>query len=129
VLAFLRASDSPLGRLPDAALDGVVRVVSGNNRLVRGHFHARYGGTITHFRAALDHRERNLLPARWSAYAGRIEVVEVPALHAHLTGPEATAHIAPRLARALEEAEKENPECARTASAAGSPSSPAPAEA
>ncbi|MDF2998550.1 MAG: amino acid adenylation domain protein [Xanthobacteraceae bacterium] len=61
------------------------RVVSSNNRLVRGHFHERFGGTITHFRAALDHQGRNLMPDQWSAYVGDIEVIDVPSLHAHLT--------------------------------------------
>ena len=113
VLAFLRASDSPLGRLPDAALDGVVRVVAGNNRLVRGHFHRRFDGTLTHFRAALDHQGRDLTPEQWRPYAGRVEVVEVPALHAYLTGPEATAVIAPVVSRRLEDADrKEDATCA-----------------
>lgn len=102
VLAFLRASDSPLGQLPDAALDGVVRVVAGNNRLVRGHFHRRYHGPILHFRAALDHAGRDLSPAQWEPYAASVEVIEVPSLHAHLTGPAAVQAIAPALAKALE---------------------------
>ncbi|SCW90779.1 non-ribosomal peptide synthetase [Ancylobacter rudongensis] len=101
VRAFLRASDSPLGQLPDAALDGVVRVVAGNNRLVRQHFHQRYGGSILHFRAALDHVGRDLSPAQWKPYAAAVEVIEVPSLHAHLTGPEAVQTIAPVLAKAL----------------------------
>ncbi|CAA0105347.1 Dimodular nonribosomal peptide synthase [Starkeya nomas] len=113
VLAFLRASDSPLGRLPDAALDGVVRVVAGNNRLVRGHFHRRFDGTLTHFRAALDHQGRDLTPDQWRPYAGRVEVVEVPALHAYLTGPEATALIAPVVSNLLDDADrKEDATCA-----------------
>ena len=101
VIAHLRANDSPLARLPDEALDGVVRVVAGNNRLVRTHLHARYDGTVLHFRAALDHQGRDLRPAQWAPYAARIDVVEVPSLHAHLTGPEATALIAPALSRAM----------------------------
>ncbi|WGD28921.1 amino acid adenylation domain-containing protein [Ancylobacter sp. WKF20] len=112
VLAFLRASDSPLGRLPDAALDGVVRVVAGNNRLVRGHHHRRYDGTITHMRAGLDHQGRDLSPEQWLAYARDVAVIEVPALHAHLTGPEATAHIAPALARLLAGQDFKEPTCA-----------------
>lgn len=113
VLAFLRATDSPLGRLPDAALDGVVRVVAGNNRLVRGHFHRRFDGTLTHFRAALDHQGRDLSPSQWASYAARVEVIDVPSLHAHLTGPEATALIAPVLAEALAAAEhREDATCA-----------------
>lgn len=112
VLAFLRASDSPLGRLPDAALDGVVRVVAGNNRLVRGHHHRRYDGTLTHIRAGLDHQGRDLSPDQWRAYARDVAVIEVPALHAQLTGPEATAHIAPALARLLAGHDFKEPTCA-----------------
>ncbi|MCK0197232.1 amino acid adenylation domain-containing protein [Ancylobacter sp. 6x-1] len=105
VIAFLRASGSALARLPDAALDGVVRVVAGNNRLVRGHHHRRYGGTLTHFRAALDHHERRLTPELWRPYAAGLIVHDITSLHAHLTGPEAVARIAPLLSAALVEAE------------------------
>ncbi len=112
VLAFLRASDSPLARLPDAALDGVVRVVAGNNRLVRGHHHRRYDGAITHVRAGLDHQGRDLSPDQWRAYAREVAVIEVPALHAHLTGPAATALIAPALARLLAAHDTKESACA-----------------
>ncbi len=112
VLAFLRASDSPLGLLPDAALDGVVRVVSGNSALVRGHFHRFYDGAVTYFRAALDHQGRDLHPGQWQPYAARIEVTDIASLHAFLTGPEASQAIAPVLARALATHEKESASCA-----------------
>ena len=106
VIAFLRAGGTPLGRLPDAALDGVVRVVEGNNALVRGHFHRRYAGTVTHFRAALDHKARpELTPALWTPYVGTLDVVEIATLHAAMTGPEAVAQIAPVLLRRLAAAE------------------------
>lgn len=112
VLAFLRASDSPLGLLPDAALDGVVRVVSGNSALVRGHFHRFYDGPVTYFRAALDHQGRDLRPEQWSPYVARIEVTDIASLHAFLTGPEASQAIAPVLARALAADEEESASCA-----------------
>lgn len=105
VLAFLRASDSPLGMLPDAALDGVARVVALNSALVRGHHHRRYEGEVLHFRAALDHQDRDLSPAMWADYVAAMRVIDVAALHAHLTGPEATAAVAPVLAKALAERE------------------------
>nr|WP_281063264.1 amino acid adenylation domain-containing protein [Ancylobacter gelatini] len=130
VIAFLRATDSPLGTLPDAALDGVVRVVAGNSALVRGHFHTRYAGTITYFRAALDHEGTGLTPQLWAPYVGALDITDVPSLHAFLTGPEATAVIAPVLARAMERTDnKDETPCATMASPAASLSSPAPAEA
>ncbi|HWL82310.1 MAG TPA: amino acid adenylation domain-containing protein [Roseomonas sp.] len=101
VAAFLRRSDSPLGRLPPPVLGGVVRVVQGNNRLVRAHEHARYDGAILHFRAALDHAGRDLHPSLWRPYARAVEVVDIPALHAAMIGPEATAEIAPVLSAHL----------------------------
>ena len=130
VVAFLRASDSPLGTLSDAALDGVVRVVAGNNRLVRGHYHAGFDGTLTFFRAALDHEGRDLTPSKWAPYAAHIDVIDIASLHAHLTGREASAAIAPVLAAALATCEqaKENT-CATMASVDASPSSPVRAEA
>ncbi|MBR0680454.1 amino acid adenylation domain-containing protein [Roseomonas eburnea] len=97
VIDFLRRGGMPLGRLPEAALDGVVRVVEGNNRLVRGHHHRRFDGTLTHFRAARDHAGRDLSPAMWTSHAARVEVIDVPALHGEMMGDAATAVIAPAL--------------------------------
>ncbi|MGX9964893.1 amino acid adenylation domain-containing protein [Roseomonas sp. F4] len=103
VIEFLRRGGMPLGRLPEAALDGVVRVVEGNNRLVRVHRHRRYDGTILHFRAARDHVGRAISPEMWAPYATRLDVVEVPALHSAMLGEAAMAVIVPvlraRLAR------------------------------
>jgi enterobactin synthetase component F len=107
VVGFLRQSDSPLGRLPEAALDGVVRVVRGNNRLVRAHRHGHFDGTVLHFRAALDHAGRDLSPAMWQPYATAVSIVDIQALHANLTGPEATAQVAPVLSAFLSAQDKE----------------------
>jgi enterobactin synthetase component F len=101
VIDFLRRGGTPLGRLPEAALDGVVRVVEGNNRLVRGHRHARFEGTLVHFRAAHDHAGRALAPSMWTPYAAVLEVIDIPALHGEMMGPKATAHIAPALLRRM----------------------------
>jgi len=97
VIGFLRESGHVLGELSDDMLDGVFRVVAGNNRLVRLQRHQRFAGTVTYFLAALDHVGLDLSPQMWAPYADRIEVFPVPALHAHLTGPDATSHIAPVL--------------------------------
>jgi len=97
VIDFLRRGGMPLGRLPEAALDGVVRVVEGNNRLVRAHRHRRYDGTIVHFRAARDHAGRAIAPSMWQPYAAGLEVVEVPALHHAMVGDAAMAVIVPAL--------------------------------
>jgi enterobactin synthetase component F len=101
IVDFLRRGDSPLGGLPDAVLDGVVRVVLDTNRLVRGHHHRRYDGTITHIRAALDHQGGSLVPDLWLEHAAALERIDVPFLHGQLTAPEATALIAPALNRRL----------------------------
>jgi len=101
IVEFLRRGDSPLGGLPDAALDGVVRVVLDTNRLVRGHHHRRYDGTITHIRAALDHQGTSLTPDLWLAHAAGLDRVDVPFVHGQLTSPEATMLIAPDLDRRL----------------------------
>ncbi|MFH5924330.1 amino acid adenylation domain-containing protein [Roseomonas xinghualingensis] len=101
VMAFLRQGGTPLGRLPEAVLDGVVRVVEGNNRLIRGHRHRRFDGTVTHFRAAHDHAGRALSPAMWAPYAAGLEVVDVPALHGEMMSGVATGVIAPALRRLM----------------------------
>jgi enterobactin synthetase component F len=103
VTAFLRDSASPLGNLPPQALDGVVRVVLDNNRLVRGHHHRRFDGPLLHIRAGLDHGDRpQLVPERWAPYAAAVESVTVPFLHPQLTRPAASALIAPLLSERME---------------------------
>lgn len=101
VVAFLRRGDSALGALPAQVLDGVVRTVTGTNRLIRGHHHRRLAGTITHFRAARDHKDRALTPRMWEPYAEGLEVIDLPFLHAEMTSAEATALIAPDLVKRL----------------------------
>lgn len=103
VTDFLRASDSPLGRLPEAARAGVIRTVTDTNRLVRGHHHRRYGGRLTHIRAGLDHAGTDLAPELWAPYAAELDLISVPFLHPQMTSPEASALIAPELFRRLED--------------------------
>jgi enterobactin synthetase component F len=102
VLGFLGKSGHPLALLGERALEGVVRVVDSNNRLVRGHHHGKIASRVLYFRAALDHAGENLHPEQWAPYVSALDVHDVPALHPHLVGPEATALIAPLLAAALE---------------------------
>src|SRR5690606_10026228 len=88
---------SPIGNLPTAALDGVVRSVLDTNRLVRGHYHQRFDGKLVHVRAGNDHHGTNLTSDLWSAHAASLRVIEVPFKHSQLTSTEATAQIAPQL--------------------------------
>ena len=101
VVSFLRQGGSALGSLPESVLHGVVRVVTGTNRLIRNHHHRRYEGVLTHFRAARDHQDRDLQAAMWEPYAAAVDTVEVPFLHAEMVSPEAVAMIAPEMARRL----------------------------
>lgn len=102
VIDLLRQSGHPLGGLSDDALSGVVRVVEHNNRLVREHRHARFGGEILHFRAALDHSEDGLSPNLWGPYAAAIKSHDIPTRHAHMILPEAAKDIAELLGGYLE---------------------------
>lgn len=97
IVDFLKAGNSPLGALPDDGLDGVIRVVLDVNRLVRGHYHRRFEGRLTHFRAALDHRQTGLAPALWQPYAQTLDVVDLPFLHPQMAGPEASDMVASAL--------------------------------
>jgi enterobactin synthetase component F len=82
-------------------LDGVVKVVTGSNRLVRQHHHARYHGTLTHIRADLDHAGRDLTAGLWVPYAATVEALGLPVLHAGMVSPEACARLAPALAQRM----------------------------
>lgn len=102
VTAFLRDGDSPLGMLPGQALDGVVRTVLDTNRLIRGHHHRPYDGVLTHVRAGRDHADKpQLQPELWAPYAASLDLISVPFLHPQLTGPEASAMIAPLLSERM----------------------------
>lgn len=101
VVGFLRRGDSALGALPQQVLDGVVRTVTATNRLIRNHQHRHHAGTVTHFRAALDHQGRDLQPQMWAAHAETVEVIDVDFLHAGMTSAEASALIAPELSRRM----------------------------
>ncbi|WMJ69442.1 amino acid adenylation domain-containing protein [Stenotrophomonas sp. 24(2023)] len=114
ILAFLRRGGSALGSLPDPVLDGVVRAVTGTNRLIRDHHHRPYDGTLVHVRAGRDHQARpQLQSALWQAHARQVEARELPFLHAELTGRDAVAQIAPWLSQRLQawDHEQETGEC------------------
>lgn len=102
IIEFLREGQSALGNLPSRALDGVVRVVLDTNRLIRGHYHRHYDGVLTHVRAGHDHKDKpQLVPELWQVHATDLDLVEVPFLHAQLTGPEASNWIAPLLSERM----------------------------
>ncbi|WP_099604105.1 enterobactin synthase subunit F [Stenotrophomonas maltophilia] len=102
ILAFLRRGGSALGSLPDVVLNGVVRAVTGTNRLIREHIHRPFDGTLVHVRAGRDHQARpQLQSALWRTHARRVQSLELPFLHAELTGRDAVAQLAPWLSARL----------------------------
>ncbi|WP_406236000.1 amino acid adenylation domain-containing protein [Isoptericola jiangsuensis] len=108
ILAFLRRGGSALGSLPDVVLDGVVRAVTGTNRLIREHHHRPYDGTLVHVRAGRDHQARpQLQSALWMAHARKVQALELPFLHAELTGRDAVAQLAPWLSTRLRQWDEE----------------------
>jgi len=103
IMAFLRRGDSALGNLPEPVLDGVVRAVTGTNRLIRAHHHAPYRGVLSHVRAGRDHAARPYLQASlWAPHAATVEAIELPFVHAELTGRDAVAQIAPWVSARLQ---------------------------
>ena len=102
ILAFLRRGGSALGSLPDVVLDRVVRAVTGTNRLIRAHIHQPFDGTLVHVRAGRDHHARpQLQSALWRTHARKVQALELPFLHAELTGRDAVAQLAPWLSARL----------------------------
>jgi len=101
VVEFLRRSGHPLGELPDKRLDGVMHTVALNNRLVRQHTHQRFDGRVLHVRADLDHQGQNLFAEHWRPYVEHMETLDLPFLHAHMTGAAAVAQFAPQLQQCL----------------------------
>ena len=102
VVGFLRTQRHALAELSDDALANVIRAVESNNRLVRGHEHRPFNGPMLYFRAALDHQGDGLDPGQWQPYVTESIVVhDVASLHAHLTGADAVAQVAPLLSAYL----------------------------
>jgi enterobactin synthetase component F len=97
VVAFLREIGHPLGELDDRALEGVVRVVAANDRLVREHRHGRFRGALLHFRATLGNETKGLSPEGWQPYVDRLEVREVESVHGHMLAPDGLRGIVPVL--------------------------------
>ncbi|QHE89012.1 amino acid adenylation domain-containing protein [Hydrogenophaga sp. BPS33] len=98
VIRFLHEGDTALGHLPARALEGVVRVVTDTNRLIRQHHHRRFDGAVTHVRAANDHATKPQLQAeRWGPYAADVDTLALPLLHAEMTSEHATRRMAPLL--------------------------------
>ncbi|ASR88226.1 non-ribosomal peptide synthetase [Alcaligenes faecalis] len=106
VVDFLKRSAHPLAELPDTRLDSVFQVVENNNRLVRLYEHHVYDGPMLYFRAALDHAGTQLHPNLWQPYAEQLDVHDIACLHAHLTGTEAVAVMAPLMDSAMAFAEQ-----------------------
>ncbi|WP_286073717.1 enterobactin synthase subunit F [Stenotrophomonas sp. 59] len=102
ILGFLRRGGSALGSLPDVVLDGVVRAVTGTNQLIREHIHQTFDGTLVHVRAGRDHQARpQLQSALWRTHARKVQALELPFMHAELTGRDAVAQLAPWLSARL----------------------------
>jgi enterobactin synthetase component F len=102
VIETLRRGQHPLGMLSDDTLSGVFRVVEHNNRLVRRHVHTPCTARMIHFKAALDQTAATTSADEWRPYVGALYCVDVPFIHAHMTGAEASRLIAPILSEHMQ---------------------------
>ncbi|MCG8468290.1 MAG: amino acid adenylation domain-containing protein [Gemmatimonadetes bacterium] len=102
VRARLAERGHVLGALSDDALDGVVRVVESNNRLVREHHHEPVEADLIHFQAGLDHVGERFDAGMWAPYARRVEAHVIPFVHARMTGGAASERVATVLGQRLE---------------------------
>ncbi|PYE84483.1 non-ribosomal peptide synthetase [Pseudoroseicyclus aestuarii] len=98
ILAFLRERGSPLGLLPPAVAEGVVRAVQGTNALVRRHEDRALKGPLLHVAAAREHTSGRLKPEMWRPLCGKLQTEALPLRHAQMTGAEASAQVAALLA-------------------------------
>lgn len=101
VVAFLRSQNTAFGALSERLLDGVIRTVTSTNAYVRAHQHHRFEGTVTHIRAGLDHKDRDLSADMWTPYAAQIDTETVPLLHAEMMSPQAATLIASLLSKRM----------------------------
>ncbi|WP_222183765.1 non-ribosomal peptide synthetase [Geminicoccus harenae] len=106
VVGFLRDSGHALGGLDDRALDGVLRVVAANDRLVRGHWHRPFAGRLDHFRATEGNETRGLDPLAWRSHVGQLVVHDVRSVHGHMLTEPALGRIVPVLEARMAEVER-----------------------
>ncbi|MDQ7903569.1 amino acid adenylation domain-containing protein [Phytohabitans sp. ZYX-F-186] len=97
----LRAGASPMAALPPAVLAASIRCVVHGTMLVRTGRHRPFAGDLLLFRAAAPRPERWLDPAGWTAYARRVEVVDLAATHPDLVRAPAVDRIGALLAGRL----------------------------
>ena len=83
----------------------MVLLVTGTNRLIRGHEHRRYSGTLTHVRAARDHAGRDLHAGLWDAHAARVEPLDLPLLHPEMVSQVAAEALGPEFSVRMAQAE------------------------
>ncbi|OCX61280.1 hypothetical protein BFP70_01495 [Thioclava sp. SK-1] len=88
VVAFLNGRNSLMGALPLPVLDAVVCLVTGTNRLIRGHDHRHYDGAMIHIRAAHDHAGRGLTSALWQPHCAELTALDLPCLHKDMVAPD-----------------------------------------
>lgn len=105
VIDFLRQQNHPLGALDNTQLNGVFEAVALNNAAVREHQEQKLHAKVLYIQAGLDHKDTDLNPAMWQPWVEQLYIHTLPFLHAHLTGPEASAQIAPLLKHALQQSE------------------------
>ncbi|MBE9637980.1 non-ribosomal peptide synthetase [Salipiger mangrovisoli] len=105
VVGFLKQGGTPLGSLPDAVLDAVVQLVTGTNRLIRGHHHRRYDGVLTHVRAARDHAGRDLHAGLWAPHAAQVVAIDLPLLHPEMVSQAAAEALGPAFSARMVAAE------------------------
>ncbi|WP_196222724.1 non-ribosomal peptide synthetase [Pseudooceanicola algae] len=99
ILGFLRETGHPLGQLPEAVQQGVVRSVQQTNRLVRGHRERRIAAPLLHVHARLDHAGSNRAPALWAPYCGGVQVLDLDCRHPDVVGPAQAEFIAQEFRR------------------------------
>ncbi|ANT61953.1 non-ribosomal peptide synthetase [Salipiger sp. CCB-MM3] len=106
VVGFLKQGGTPLGSLPDAVLDAVVQLVTGTNRLIRGHDQRSYGGRVLHVRAARDHAGRDLHAGLWQPHVAAVDALDLPLLHPEMVSQAAAERLGPEFSARMAEAEE-----------------------
>lgn len=97
IMGFLGARGHPLGLLPQAVQDGVVRSVQATNELVRNHREARLATPLLHVTAARDQTGSSRSAALWRPFAGGVDSLVLDCHHAELIGADMVQQIAARL--------------------------------
>ncbi|MFW2589858.1 amino acid adenylation domain-containing protein [Sagittula sp. SSi028] len=98
IMGFLAQQGHPLGLLPEAVQEGVVRSVQSTNALVRGHLERAITTSLVHVTALQDQIGSPRSAALWKPFTSAVHPITLDCRHHDLIQPDILRHYLPHIA-------------------------------